>query len=139
LNERFRVVHDLDEPLIAQLHSLYQGEWWSNARSLEDTRRCVRGSQVCVALVAGDRLVAFARVLTDYIFKAMIFDVIVVRDQRGQSLGNAIIERVLKHERLRDVRHFELYCLPEMFAFYRRHGFTEDVGAVRLMRRTTSA
>jgi hypothetical protein len=47
-----------------------------------------------------------------------------------------VIEHVLRHERLREVRHIELYCLPDMFAFYRRHGFTDDVGAVRLMRRT---
>jgi GNAT superfamily N-acetyltransferase len=130
-----RFVHELGEHHVEQLHALYQGEWWSNGRSLEDTRRCVAGS-LCFAMVdAHDHIIAFARVVTDFVFKAFVFDVIVAPAHRGQSLGDAIIEHLLQHERLRGVRHVELYCLPEMFPYYRRHGFTEAVGAVRLMRR----
>ena len=135
-----RFVHDLGEHHIGQLHSLYQGEWWSNGRSLDDTRRCVQGSQLCIAIVdAQDRIIAFARVVTDFVFKAFVFDVIVAAEHRGQALGDAVIEHLLQHEKLRNVRHIELYCLPEMFPYYRRHGFTDAVGTVRLMRRTAPA
>ena len=140
MSERHRLVHALDERLIEQLHSLYRGEWWSNGRSLEETRRCVAGSQLCFALLdEADQLLAFTRVLTDFIFKAVIFDVIVAPAHRGQGLGDELMQHVLQHERLRQVRHVELYCLPEMFAWYRRHGFSDEVGAVRLMRRISPA
>ena len=137
MNAGWRFVHELDEHHVRQLHSLYQGEWWSSGRTLDEARRCVQGS-LCFALVdEGDRLVAFARAITDSIFKAMVFDVIVAPDHRGQALGDRLVEHLLDDERLRDVRHVELYCLPEMFPYYRRHGFTEAVGAVRLMRRSS--
>jgi predicted GNAT family N-acyltransferase len=130
------VVHSLDDRHIEQLHTLYQTEWWTRGRSLDDTRRCVSGSQIVVGLVdgAGD-LLAFARVITDFTFKALIFDVIVSRAARKSGLGDRLLEVITRHDKLRHIRHFELYCRPELFAFYQRHGFSENVAEVHLMRR----
>ena len=131
-----RIVHRIDEALIAQLHALFEREWWTAGRSLEETRRCVEGSQVRIGLTddAGD-LIGFARVVTDYTVKALIFDVIVAEAHRGKGLGDRLIELVPDHPDLARVRHFELYCLPEIGPFYERHGFSTEVGGVRLMRR----
>ena len=134
--EQMRVVHDLDENQITQLHAFYECEWWTAGRSLEDTRRCVKGSQVCIGLVDdADDLIGFVRVITDFTFKALIFDVIVAEAHRGRGLGDRLIELVLAHPELVRIRNFELYCLPEVGPFYERHGFSTDVGGVRLMRR----
>ena len=129
-------VHELDETLIAQLHALYVREWWTADRSLEETRRCVEGSQVCIGLAddSGD-LIGFARVITDFSIKALIFDVIVAETHRGDGLGDRLVELVLEHPDLANVKHFELYCLPDVQAFYERHGFFAEVGGVRLLRR----
>ena len=131
-----RIVHELDETLIAQLHAFFLREWWTEDRSLEETRCCVEGSQVCIGLTddAGN-LIGFVRVITDYTFKALIFDVIVAEAHRGTGLGDRLIELVLEHLDLANVKHFELYCRPEIAPFYARHGFTAEVGGVRLMRR----
>ena len=130
------VVHELDETRIAQLHAFFAREWWTADRTLEETRRCVEGSQISVGLIddAGD-LIGFARAITDYTFKALIFDVIVAEAHRGKGLGDRLIELVLGHPDLARVRHFELYCLPGIGSFYERHGFSAEVGGVRLMRR----
>ncbi len=129
------IIYSLGEKHISQLHTLFQQEWWTQGRSIEDTRRCVFGSQICIGLTAtNDELVGFARVLTDYTFKALIFDVIVSKNKRSQGLGNKLLSLIKSHERLKSVRHFELYCLPEMFAFYTKHGFTHHVGEIKLMR-----
>jgi GNAT superfamily N-acetyltransferase len=61
--------------------------------------------------------------------------VIVAPEYRGLGLGDKLVALIAGHERLRDVKSFELYCLPEMVPFYQRHEFSEDVGNVRLMRR----
>ena len=130
-------VHELDETRIAQLHALFTREWWTAGRSLEETRRCVEGSQIRIGLIDGaGSLVGFVRVITDFTFKALVFDVIVAEPHRGQGLGDRLIERVLAHPDLARVRHFELYCRPEVGPFYERHGFSTEVGGVRLMRRT---
>jgi hypothetical protein len=128
-------IYDLDERQVVQLHALYQKEWWTKGRSLSATRQCVDGSQVCVGLVDGaGTLHAFARVISDFIFKAVIFDVIVSADARHCGLGDRLMQLITGHEKLRHVSHIELYCLPELFPFYQRSGFSENVGNLRLMR-----
>lgn len=133
------VIHKLGEKHIEQLHALYQAEWWTRGRSLENTRRCVSGSQICIGITSeNDDLIGFVRVLTDFTFKALIFDVIVMPTERGKGLGDKLLSLVKSHERLKSVRHFELYCLPEMMSFYEKHGFSTNVDEIKLMRLTNA-
>jgi GNAT superfamily N-acetyltransferase len=133
----YRVVESLSREQVGDLHLLYRNEWWTKGRRLEDVERMVRHSDYVFGVCppASERLVAFARVLTDRTYKALIFDVIVAAEERGRGLGALLIERILGHPDLAAVEHFELYCLPEMIPFYERLGFSTDVGGVRLMRR----
>jgi hypothetical protein len=45
------------------------------------------------------------------------------------------MERLVSHPDLARVKHFELYCLPELIPFYERWGFSTEVGEIVLMRR----
>ena len=132
-------VERLDERSVRDLVELYQGEWWTKDRSLRDVRAMLERSDLVFGIVdpSSGRLIGFARVLSDFVFKALVFDVIVAPSHRGRGVGDALMRRILAHPRLRSVRHVELYCLPELEAFYRRCGFTPDVGGVRLMRRAS--
>ena len=80
------------------------------------------------------RLAAFARVLTDFVFKAFVFDVIVDPLHRATGLGKALMDAIIGHPELAGVRHFELYCRPELIPFYERWGFAQ-VREVCLLRR----
>jgi len=120
-----------------QLHALFQKEWWTAARSLDEVDDMLRLAthRYAIRHVASDHLVAFARVVTDGIFKALIFDVIVDDAHRGEALGHRLMKRIETDPTLSRVAHLELYCLPELQPFYERHGFTRDIGGVGLMRR----
>lgn len=135
LIRQMNIIHELSKKHIVQLHALYQAEWWTRGRSLAETTKCVCGSQVCIGITSEhDDLIGFVRVLTDFTFKALIFDLIVMPSERGKGLGNKLLSLVKNHEQLKSVRHFELYCLPEMFSFYEKHGFSTNVGEIKLMR-----
>lgn len=139
LSDRLHVVDALSARQVMQLHQLFQQEWWSDDRTLDDTQRCVEGSQLCLGLVEPQgQLVGFARVLTDSTFKACIFDLIVRQDWRAQGLGKQLLGLIKAHEKLSRVQHFELYCLPEMLSFYSALDFTTEVGGVQLMRYSTT-
>ncbi|WP_016957623.1 GNAT family N-acetyltransferase [Catenovulum agarivorans] len=129
------IIYQLNTHQISQLHVLYQSEWWTKGRTLEQTKQCVAGSQIIVGLVdSSGNLQGFTRVLTDYIFKALIFDVIVAQPHRGKGVGELLMNAIKQHPALSHVNSFELYCLPEMFEFYQKHGFSADVGDIQLMR-----
>ena len=130
-------VDRLTDAQARELHALYQEEWWTRGRTLEETRSMLRHTDLLFAICdrGSGRLVAFARVLTDRVFKAFIFDVIVARERRRSGLGARLMRRILAHPDLRAVRHFELACRKELAPFYGRFGFTMEVGGIWLMRR----
>ena len=128
------VIYKLSERHINDLHKLYKNEWWTNKRTLDETRRCVQGSQVCIGLLNNDTLIGFVRVITDYTFKALIFDLIIDSDYRNQELGKELLNQVKTHEKLNNVNHFELYCLPELKSFYEQLGFSNNIGGIELLR-----
>jgi GNAT superfamily N-acetyltransferase len=124
-------------PQIEQLWHMYQAEWWSQGRKIEDVQRAVQHSDLIFAFCdsATGRLAAFARVLTDYVYKAVIFDVIVDRPHRDAGLGRLLLEAITSHPALLFVENLELYCRPELVAFYRKWGFTADLDELCFMRK----
>lgn len=134
---RYRKTHTLADHHVAQLMALYRNEWWTHERTVDDVRRMLAHSDVIVGFEEADSgdLAAFARVLTDFTYKALIFDVIVRPDCRGAGLGKALMDEICRDARLASVKHFELYCTPELKPFYEQWGFTADLGDISLMRR----
>ena len=131
-----KIIYKLDTNHIKKLHTLFKKEWWTNKRSLEETQKVVANSSIVIGLVdSNNDLRAFTRVLTDYTFKAIIFDVIVDESFRNKGLGRELMKLVLKHKELKDIRHFELYCLPEMIEFYKSYGFSDELGELVFMRK----
>ncbi|WOH36372.1 GNAT family N-acetyltransferase [Thalassotalea fonticola] len=133
------IIYTFSEHHIKQLCLLYNEMGWGQNRSLEDVSNCVHGSQVCIGIVDKDNnLIGFTRIISDYIYKAFIFDVMVRAEHRGKGLGQKLINIVKNHEKLKKVKHFELYCLPEMEVFYSSFGFSTDVDGIKLMRCTNA-
>ena len=128
----------LNRAQIEELHQMYQAEWWSRGRKLHDVSRVVEHSDLVLAFCDPEtgRLAAFARVLTDYVYKAMVFDVIVDRAHRGSGLGRMLLDAITSHPALLFVENIELYCRPELVPFYEKWGFTADLSQLRFMRKT---
>ncbi|MEM7203712.1 MAG: GNAT family N-acetyltransferase [Planctomycetota bacterium] len=121
----FDVVHRLDPAQRAQLLALYDGEWWSAGRTLQDVERMLQGPSVIVGLVepSSAELVGFVRSLSDGAFHAWVYDVIVKPSHRGRGLGRALLDRIVGHPALINVRRISLSCRPDMIAFYQRWQF----------------
>src|ERR1700758_2833069 len=99
---RFEKIERLTDPQINELHRMYQEEWWTKGRAVEDVRRMLQHTDVIVGFCEAERkrLVALARVLTDYVYKALVLDVIVEAESRGQGLARALIDAVVFHQSL---------------------------------------
>lgn len=127
----------LSDDHVDQLVTLYQHEWWCKGRERPDVETMLRHSDFVFAYAdAEHRLAAFARVLTDRVFKALVFDVIVRPDCRGTGIGRRLLADIAGHPALARVRHLELYCRPELRAFYAAQGYADAEGVV-LLRRTS--
>jgi GNAT superfamily N-acetyltransferase len=69
----------------------------------------------------GDRLVGFARALSDGHFAAYIEDVMVHERYRGSGLGARVLARLL--EAVGEVGQVSLFCEPGTTRFYEGQGF----------------
>lgn len=134
----FHIVNHLNAAQARELHEMFQQEWWTKERSLKDVQRMLSNTPLIIGLTERDsgRLAAFARVLSDGIFKAFILDVIVAAECRKRGIGGELMDIILEHPDLRDVKDFELYCLPELIPFYEQWGFTADTHEIQFMRLT---
>jgi GNAT superfamily N-acetyltransferase len=119
-----RLVSHLTDPQVVHLHGLYQSEWWSQGRSLDDVRVMVANSSLVFGLEdEAGRLVAFCRVLTDFVFRATVYDVIVTAALRGQGFGRTLMDAVVGHPSLQNVSTLWLCCHPDMVPFYEKWDF----------------
>lgn len=125
----YSISHDLSNKQIEQLLELFKQMWWSKDCTLDEVNIMLKNS-ISFALIenATSNLVGYARVLTDEIKYAFIFDVMIAEVLRGKRLGKLLMQTIISDSRFKNVKNFELTCVPEMLPFYEKFGFSKDYG-----------
>ncbi len=123
---QYQWLNRLEQKHHQSFFELYTKEWWTQSRSYDDAINMLVHCDLIIACCdVQDRVIGFVRVLTDYTFKALIFDVIVDEATRGQGLGQEIVSRIIRHPDLQKVQSFELYCPERLVPFYEKQGFVK--------------
>jgi len=119
--------NDLDA---AQLVRLFHQAPWAKDRTIEEANEMLHHTDLTLSAWDRDALVGFGRVLTDFVYRATIWDVIVDQAYQKQGIGAEIVRRILHHPRLEKVELFWL-CTRRP-GFYEKLGFTskEQTGMV---------
>lgn len=104
---------------------------WAVGRSLSDTREMVKHTNLFITAWDGNQMVGCGRVLTDYVYRASIWDVIVDKRYQGRDIGKELMIRILSHPTLKRVELFWL-CTRNKQEFYESLGFSakEQTGMV---------
>lgn len=93
--------------------------WWPN-RTTSITAAMLEGS-LAVGAWRGERLIGFARAITDGVERAYVEDVVVARAERHSGIGAQLIEALMKQ--LADVPTVSLFCTADLVSFYEVGGF----------------
>lgn len=119
--------HDgLAPELLDDLLAFYEREWWTQGRERGDVERMLAGSDLVISATpraTPDELAGFVRAITDGVYRATIFDLIVAPRWRKHGLGAELLERAHAHPVLAGCRRVELICIAEMIPFYERSGY----------------
>jgi len=91
----------------------------------EKWRDLLRHSPLIVTAWKDQQLVGFARLLTDFVRWAGLYDVVVDPAFQRQGIGSQLVQRLLKHRLVACVRTVWLGT-AEGHAFYERFGFVRD-------------
>jgi N-acetylglutamate synthase-like GNAT family acetyltransferase len=96
--------------------------YWANTRPRERTERAIQNSLV-FGVYEGERQIGLARVVTDYSIFAYLCDVFIHEDYRAHGLGKWLIQTILDHPDLKDMRRWVLVT-NDAHGLYKQFGFT---------------
>jgi GNAT superfamily N-acetyltransferase len=120
----------LDVDLVHEF--LSNDAYWSPGVSRATVERSIEHS-IVFGLYRGSEQVGFARVVSDRAAVAYLADVFIVSDHRDRGLGKWLIETVLSHPDLQELRKFFLGT-ADAHSLYERFGF-RPVAPGRMMER----
>jgi N-acetylglutamate synthase-like GNAT family acetyltransferase len=110
----FAVIHDF----------IANKSYWGQGRSQETMRRAIENSTFCFGLYeckGKEIVIGFARVISDLTMIGYLSDVFVVEGYRGKGLGRWLIESIVNHPDLRELKRLILFTrTPD---FYANQGF----------------
>ena len=109
----------------AVLLPLFEQAPWARGRTVAETAEMLRQTALFITAWDDGRLIGCGRVLTDYVYRASIWDVIVDAAYQGQDVGKEIMHRILTHPALQRVELFWL-CTRDKHTFYENLGFSAE-------------
>jgi GNAT superfamily N-acetyltransferase len=110
--------------------------YWANTRKREVTETALENS-LCFNLYCEDKQIGIARMVTDYATFAYLCDVYIEEDYRGNGLGKWLIECILSHPGIKDLKRIDL-ATRDAHELYRKFGFAELLKPESRMERITA-
>ena len=112
----------LDIPMIHQY--LSERSYWAKGRSLEAVQKSIENSLCFGVYDENGKQLAFARVVTDYAIFGWLMDVFVLEEYRGSGIGKQLMEAIVNHPDLKNLRRIGLGT-EDAHGLYQQFGFTE--------------
>ena len=61
---------------------------------------------------------------------------LLMKNIEGKRLGEILLNAIVSHPKIIQIKHFELYCKNEMKPFYEKWGFTAKLPDLNFMRKS---
>jgi GNAT superfamily N-acetyltransferase len=103
------------------IHSYLSRSYWAEDIPKDVLIKGINNS-LCFGVYNSDEQVGFARVISDHSTFAYLADVFIIEEERGKGLSKWLMECILKHEQLQELRNFCLLT-RDAHTLYERFGF----------------
>jgi len=110
---------------------LSERSYWARNIPRQRLERALRNS-LCLGVYAGDQMLGFSRVVTDFATYAYLCDVLVMEEARGRGIGKWMVEMLLGLPELQGLRRWSLGTL-DAHGLYEQLGFRRVADPERLM------
>jgi GNAT superfamily N-acetyltransferase len=114
------------------VHSFLTNCYWAKGIPLEVVARSIENSLCFGIYEGGDTQVGFARVVSDFATVAYLGDVFVLESHRGRGLSKWMMECVVQHPALQNLRRWILLT-RDAHGLYSQFGFTPVKAPERYM------
>jgi aralkylamine N-acetyltransferase len=106
----------------AGIIALYRDHGWTHASDPERLRTAIEASSYSVVALEDERVVGFARAMSDEAFAVYIADILVAPDRERRGIGRTLAEAILDHYPIERFHHQVLVAERGAEGFYRKLG-----------------
>ena len=118
----YRIVDSVDEMNLEDIVRLLKMTYWADQRSDEKIKKSIQHSSCYGVYIDGEqKLVGFARVISDYATTYYLCDVIIDEAYRGRGLGTALIAHIESRPEYAGLRG--LLLTRDAHGLYAKFGF----------------
>ena len=107
---------------IETVHHFLSHSYWAENIPLDVVRKSIENS-LCFAIYHQQRLVGFARAVSDFATFAYLADVFILPEERGKGLSKWLIGIIMDHPQLQGLRRFTL-ATRDAHGLYAQFGFS---------------
>tara|TARA_B100000214_G_scaffold375469_1_gene361986 strand:- start:2036 stop:2488 length:453 start_codon:yes stop_codon:yes gene_type:complete len=109
-----------------QLKQLFENNtFWAKNREVKDLKIMIQNSDEIMTAWKGNKLIGFGRGTSDKIYRGVIWDIVVDKEEQRSGLGKAIIQDLLRSPSFRMVEKIYLMTSDKV-EFYKQSGFSEE-------------
>ena len=123
----YRIIEGADRISVSEVEKLLKMTYWANHRSAETIEKSMRNS-ACFGIWLDDeeKLIGFARVISDYATTWYLCDVIIDPAYRHQGLGKELVSRIASSPSFSGLRG--LLLTRDAHGLYAQYGFVSAEG-----------
>ena len=107
---------------VEAVHHFLSHSYWAQNIPVEVVQKSIDNS-LCFAIYHQQRLIGFARAISDFATFAYLADVFILPGERGKGLSKWLMEIIMDHPQLRGLRRFTL-ATRDAHGLYAQFGFT---------------
>jgi ribosomal protein S18 acetylase RimI-like enzyme len=118
------VLTSIEKPIKAnEVIELYKDAGWWNERTEQDMEKML-SQTLAVGAWENNKLIGFARAITDGVFRAYIEDVVIHSSFNRNGIGTMLIAKLI--EELSNIDVISLFCEEDLIAFYNKNEFKKS-------------
>ena len=112
---------------INQIEKLFNNyAFWATKRDKENIKRMLSNSSAVITIWERKKLIAFGRALSDGVYRAVLWDVIVAEEFRQKGIGKKLIDSLLKTDALKGIN--KIYVMTTHCSkFYSSNHFQKEI------------
>ncbi|MCP3944806.1 MAG: GNAT family N-acetyltransferase [Desulfobacteraceae bacterium] len=121
MNSPIEISTDKNQLDIDYIHNFLANSYWAKDIPKKTVEKSIENS-FCFGIYKAEKQVGFARVVTDFISFGYLADVFVDESQRGAGLGKQLVQSIVAHDKLKDLKRWHLLT-DDAQSLYKKFGF----------------
>lgn len=118
---------------VFDIHNFLRESYWAKGIPLSAVKKQIKNS-FCFGVYHNGKQIGYARVITDFTGFAYLCDVFIIEDYRGKGLSKILMEEILNHPKLKNVKSWML-ATKDAHGLYKKYGFEPLEEPAKYMRK----